>query len=158
MTLARLDEHNATNAPHKSDHAIARLIAHAAFDEHDLDIATSGLCGTFALALLDTLRERGIAAAGVVAYIGEPSTNVKRIEWRHALIETEGRLFDVEGEVERADVLENYCWGRTNKPCGFQSLDDVAFRALIVRTRNSYDRRWYADWAEALRLAARHVR
>lgn len=158
MTSARLDEHSANSAPHRLDHPIARLIADAAFDEHDLDIATSGLCGTFALALLDTLRERGIAATGVVAYIGEPSTYVKRIEWRHALIEAEGRLFDVEGEVQRADVLENYCWGRTNKPCGFQLLDDVAFRALIMRTRNSYDRRWYADWTEALRLATRHAR
>lgn len=158
MTLAPLAELNANRPPRKLAHPIAKLIDDAAFDEHDRDIATAGLCGTFALALLETLRSEGISAKGAVAYIGEPSLNPRRIEWRHALIISDGQYFDVDGEVQPAHVLENYCWGRATKPCGLQTLDDDAFRTLITRTRNSFDGRWLARWAGCLRRAARAPR
>lgn len=158
MTSALLDAQNASRALRNLAHPIAKLIDDAAFDEHDRDIATAGLCGTFALALLETLRSEGISAKGAVAYIGEPSLNPKRIEWRHALIISDGRYFDVDGEVKPTHVLENYCWGRATKPCGLQNLDDEAFRTLIIRTRNSFDGRWLARWARSLRRAARTPR
>ncbi|PZQ94670.1 MAG: hypothetical protein DI533_21705 [Cereibacter sphaeroides] len=154
MTLVLLEEPNATRPEPRSLHPIAALIERAAIDEHDRDIATSGLCGTFALALLQVLEASAIRAEPVVAFIGKPSSSWRHIKWRHALVSADGRLFDVDGEVEEAHVLENYCWGRATEACGFRRLPMKEFRTLITETRNAFDRRWLAFWLETLSKAA----
>lgn len=135
-------------------HRIAKMIAAAEFDDNQRDIATSGLCATFALALLKVARRHGANAQAVVAYVGDPSLHPAKITWRHALIEADGRYFDIEGEVEPEDVVENYCWGRTTEKCGLLALDDSRFQALINSTRNAFDAAWLKTWTAALSASA----
>lgn len=150
MTLAPPVELSARISQPDPSHRVARIIAAADFDDHQRDIATSGLCATFALALLEVARRNGAQAQAVVAYVGDPSLHPAKITWRHALIEADGRYFDIEGEVEPEHVIENYCWGRATDECGLLALDDARFQALINSTRNAFDAAWLTKWAAAL--------
>lgn len=154
MTLAPPVELSARKSQPDPSHRVARMIAAADFDDHQRDIATSGLCATFALALLKVARRHGDHAQAVVAYVGDPSLHPAKITWRHALIEADSRYFDIEGEVLPEDVIENYCWGRTTEKCGLLALDDARFQTLINSTRNAFDAAWLTKWTAALSASA----
>lgn len=149
--------------PHPDDHqsslitgrthlarAVERLIVDAEFDEHDRDIGTGGLCGTFAIALHTTLLESGIRATPTLAYVGGIPSDISEISWRHALIAVDGALFDIDGHVLPEHVLENYCWGTTSKIFGLIELEFVDFAKLIKSTRNAFDAAWLRQWTSQL--------
>lgn len=152
MTLAPLAALNAKSSTHNPARAVSRLIADAGFDDHDRDIGTFGLCGTFALALHARLSEAGITAVPVLAHVGKVPTDLAQISWRHALIEVAGVLFDIEGDIEPEDALANYCWGTTAPEVGLLRLSIDDFSAIIQRTRNAYDPSWHAQWTKTLRF------
>lgn len=136
----------------EGDHdCVDTAITAADFDEHDRDSATSGLCGTFALALADVLSERGIAYRFVLAVAGPITANVADLPWRHALVEVDGHLFDVEGEVLAEHVLENYCWKVRPDGRALVTLRDAEFRTVLESTPGTIDQSRRGEWATRIR-------
>jgi len=136
------------------------LFDQAALTEHDVDLATSGLCGTFALALYREVIRRGVPALLVFACLGKPDGtpefvpghegDIRQIRWRHALVKVGNDFYDVEGRVEVAHVYENYCWnqvvaGGVSIPVTLRQFIDI-----LRQTRSSYDGRNYVRWKRAL--------
>lgn len=151
MTLAPLAEPSPNRPPPKPARAVSRLIADTGFDDHDRDIGTAGLCGTFAMALHDRLAEAGIPAVPVLAHVGKVPCDLARLAWRHALIDVNGVLFDIEGDIEPEHAIANYCWGTTSPETGMLRVGFADFSEIIRRTRNAYDRSWYNQWTRMLR-------
>jgi hypothetical protein len=114
---------------------IAKIIGGAGLTEHDIDLATSGLCGTFALAIFRHLTNQGIPArlivvslrrkAGSPDYVSGHHRNIRHIRWRHAVVESGGAYFDIEGRIELAHAFHNYCWqgAAAASPCQSASVN-----------------------------------
>lgn len=155
MLLRRADDQFDHMIAAQADGAriVANLIDAAEFDENDRDIGTAGLCGTFAIALHTVLQSYGIAARPKLAYIGALPKDWRRIHWRHAVLEVDGKLFDVDGHVEPAHVLDNYCW-KSPDARGFHQLTFSQFSSLIKTTRNAFDVRWLTYWSDRLKNVA----
>lgn len=153
MTLAPLAELNVNWSLPNPARAVSRLIADAEFDDHDRDIGTAGLCGTFALALHSLLAEAGVTAIPVLAHVGKVPADLGKLAWRHALIEVDGVLFDIEGDIEPEHAIANYCWGTSSLEAGLLRVSLTEFAAIIRRTRNAYDQSWFAQWTTMLRAS-----
>ena len=90
----------------------------ARFGDYDLDMATSGWCGTFALALYRWLRTKGYDPKLLVfctwARGCARGTKISPIQkddilsWRHVVVEVDGRLYDVHGRVTAEDTHANF--------------------------------------------------
>ncbi len=119
------------------------------FDENDRDIATSGLCGTFALVLCEYLNSIGVQASPAIVHVG-PVTEMKNISWRHVVVKVENKFFDVEGEVLENDVIENYCWGTLSSINGILSITIEDLKTVLKSTKNSYCSRYDKKWKEKL--------
>jgi hypothetical protein len=134
---------------------VEQVVERANFSEWDVDTATSGLCGTFALAMksaFPSLRlalvcladENGMAK---IARDGQPY-------WRHVVVRDGERLFDIQGEALISDLVENYCW---NNPHGKGGIlvpigeDDLL--ALVQCDGKSFDAGYLASWTEQLQGA-----
>lgn len=146
-------------APQSMDEIVADVIERCGFNEVDLDIATSGLCGMFALALYRTLQRRGMPAelallcktnAGSIIY------NKDGVPWwRHAVVRVNGALFDVDGRVRLEDCIANYCWGWPGDGAGkLLPTTPVEFIKIMRACRdNSVDWRHQAKWRRQLKAA-----
>lgn len=92
--------------------SLEAAILAAGFDDGDRDLATAGLCGTFALALHAALGSGRLALLCLNGADGRPKPAADGIpNWRHALLEVNGGLYDVDGRIELEHAVENYCWG-----------------------------------------------
>jgi hypothetical protein len=121
---------------------IAEIVRRAGLTEHDIDLATSGLCGTFALALYRHLTNQGIPARlafvclrrkdGSPDYVPGHDGDIRHIRWRHALVESGGAYFDIEGRIELAHAFHNYCWQGAATASLCQSAS-VSLRRSFVR-------------------------
>lgn len=126
------------------------IIAGAGFDDDDRDLGTSGLCGTFALALHDALGEGRLALLCPNDATGRPlRVSGGELQWRHAVLFLDGALHDIDGKVELDHAIENYCWGNPEGDGGslvFVSRD--RFEEIMKGDSKSFDQvrleRWKA--------------
>lgn len=88
---------------------ISNIIEKTGFTSDDIDDATCGFCGTFALALHRYLRKKGIETQLAVFY-GEPWGNSTEPEelWSHFAIKYGDVFFDVRGRVEEKDIHDEF--------------------------------------------------
>ena len=138
---------------------VGEAISTAGFSDREADSATSGLCGTFALALKSAFPGLGLAllclsdreGEVVVASDGDPM-------WKHALATDGDRLYDIGGEVALADLIENYCWDNPRGKGGVLfHVDRQELEELLRRDGRSFDESRLADWSETLVLARTHL-
>jgi hypothetical protein len=131
---------------------IGEVLEAAGLDEYDRDAATSGLCGTFALALKAACPDGTFGLICMTDKTGSPVIAPDGIPfWRHVVVVDEDYLFDVDGEVLLADLIANYCWD--NKIGGTGTLLPVSedrLTAILKSDRKSFDDRWLAKWSEDL--------
>lgn len=121
------------------------------FSEHDRDLATSGLCGTFALALKDALPDVELE----LVCLTDRDNNILKAEdsepyWRHVVARHDGDLFDIEGMVFEEDVIANYCLGNSDGHGGaLLPVTSADLRSLLTTDR-SFDARHYQRWKDIL--------
>jgi hypothetical protein len=131
---------------------LAEVLATAALGEYDQDAATSGLCGTFALAMKAVCPEVSLGLICLTDKTGAVLHGRDDIPyWRHVVAKLDDELFDVDGRVELAHVVENYCWGN---PCGghgdFLPVTEKRLREILLSDRKSYDEIWLSKWIDVL--------
>jgi hypothetical protein len=93
---------------------VPQIIAEAKFTQTEIEEATEGFCGTFALALFRVLRREGVQVnliafltAGLSAKL--PYQKFGDIPWRHFAVEVgEHAFYDIRGRVSDKDVHEAY--------------------------------------------------
>jgi hypothetical protein len=138
---------------------IGEVLEAAGLDEYDRDVATSGLCGTFALALKAACPDVSFGLICMTDKTGSPVVASDGIPfWRHVVAVDQDRLFDVDGEVRLDDLIENYCWD--NKFGGTGTLLPVSedrLTAILKSDQKSFDDRWLAKWSEDLERGCRLV-
>ena len=88
----------------ESDDVAQQLISSGNFTRADIDDATCGFCGTFALALHRELQKRGIQSQLVVFSEPEWESLPGLVMWRHALVRSGENYYDVRGKVSEDDV------------------------------------------------------
>lgn len=140
------------------DTAIADIIAAANLDEYDVDAATSGLCGTFALAVKAVVPHATLSLICLTDKQGLPQVCPKGYPiWRHVVVCSGSRLFDVEGDVRLPDLVANYCW---NTPSGgggtLLPISEDCLVELLLSDRKSFDQRWFEKWVGALETGRDH--
>lgn len=93
---------------------IDSLIKRSKYSDVEIDDATSGLCGMFALALSEFLNERGITASLVVFADSERSVGFKgkygqnTSMWSHVAVKVENSIFDIRGKVNPQDIHREF--------------------------------------------------
>ncbi|RYE94933.1 MAG: hypothetical protein EOO77_43655 [Oxalobacteraceae bacterium] len=136
---------------------IARIIDLAAFDEHDCDLGTAGLCGMFALALFRAV----ITDRPQLVLIGSTNEGVPQrdrhghLYWSHAAVEIAGRYYDIEGEQQRGWMFSNYVWSlpKGREPAVIETTPGE-FISEMRSTHTAVDRRQYIEWRDRLIKAA----
>lgn len=89
---------------------IESLIKNTGFGANDIDDATCGFCGTFALALHRHLRKHGINTE-LVAFYGHPWSDDKQEPedlWSHFALKHGGDFFDIRGKVQEDDIHREF--------------------------------------------------
>ena len=104
---------------------IEMLIKKSKFTMIDKIDATCGLCGTFALALYRTLKQRGLspslAAIVLVDDAGNhhwhhnqasaEKTDESELYWKHIMVEVNGQYYDVHGKIiDLSATIKKYAW------------------------------------------------
>jgi hypothetical protein len=139
---------------------IGEVLEAAGLDEYDRDAATSGLCGTFALAFKAACPDVSFGLICMTDKTGSPVVASDGIPfWRHVVVVDQDRLFDVDGEVRLDDLIANYCWD--NKSGGTGTLLPVSedrLTEILKSDRKSFDDRWLAKWSEDLGRGSCFVR
>jgi hypothetical protein len=131
------------------------VIVAAGFDECDRDIATCGLCGTFALALKKVVPEVRLALL-----CWKTSEPVDQPWWRHVVATYQDRLYDVDGEVELNDIIDNYCWDNPERLGGYLiEITEDKLLSLLQADAKSWDSEYHSLWswklAQAIELNAK---
>lgn len=136
---------------------LERAIQSAGFDDNDVDMATSGLCATFALSMNAVRPDLGMAllccahadGSPILCEDGDPS-------WRHVVILENDQLLDIDGVVRLDQAIENYCWGHLGSGTGCLVPISRADLILLVHAdRKSFDARYFARWTAMLRSSLR---
>lgn len=84
---------------------IDQLIKRGRFSPDEIEDATCGLCGTFALALHRYLRRKGIQSQLVVfTYTLDDPLDT----WQHVAVEVGGRIYDIRGRVDPKYVNSDF--------------------------------------------------
>jgi hypothetical protein len=122
------------------------IILASNFDDGDRDVATSGLCGTFALALKKVVPD--VKLALLCWTTSEPAI---KPWWRHVVAIYKDRLYDVDGEVELRDIVDNYCWDNPERLGGhLLEIEEDSLRALLQSDLKSWDDEYFVLWANKL--------
>ncbi len=135
---------------------IEEVIEAAGFDEHDTDMGTNGLCGTFALALKTVFPEVELALICLKGLDGTIQIGKKDgiPVWKHVVALHEGMLLDVDGSVELKHVIENYCWDNKKGSGGdLLPVSEARLKEIVLSDQKSFDDRWFAKWTNDLRTA-----
>jgi len=150
------DKAQGGNAPGGASVSARAAVDLAGFTEHDRDMATSGLCGTFALALNSAFPSVRLALICLADGNGRPLfANDGDPLWRHAVGLEGDDILDVDGRVELADIVANYCWGHPAAEGGvLVEMEPGALRELLGKDRKSFDARYLSAWTDALKDAA----
>ena len=134
---------------------IQEVIAAAEFDEHDADMGTNGLCGTFALALKVVFPEVELAlvclkdAGGRIRIGKDDGIPV----WKHVVALHDGLILDVDGSVKLEHVIENYCWDNRRGSGGLLPVSEARLKEIVSSDRKSFDDRWFSKWTDDLHRA-----
>lgn len=128
------------------------IIINENFDADERDTATSGECGTFALALHRALSGAGIPSQLVLLVEVDddgnavllPDMSDDQMSWRHCAVLCQGKFYDVEGLVQIEDLEANYPWG--DEILSHVILDERDFVYQIACTHNDISDMCYRDW------------
>ena len=136
---------------------IDALLERCRFSEDDIDLATSGLCATFALSLYRDLLKRGIETDLVLICLadkdGKPACGQKsgNIFWKHVAVRHNDNYYDIYGNEKLTDMISNYCW---DNPRGSGGVPvQVTFKHLTKIMRDhkpAYDRQYRLNWKARL--------
>lgn len=131
---------------------LADVIETAGLGDDDIDIGTSGMCGTFALALKAVFPE---VELGLIVLNGGNGKPLRAKDgfyfWRHVVAICEDRLFDVEGEVLLDHVIENYCWGNVRGDGGsLVKVKELDLLAHLADEKGSLDVGHFSRWRATL--------
>lgn len=128
------------------------VIAAASFDENDVDMATAGLCGTFALAMKYVFPDVVIGLVCLSGADGEPlRADDGDPMWRHVVVMADGLHFDVDGRVLPEHVIENYCWGNPAATGGcVVPIGPLELSEILCNDNKSFDGAYLKRWATML--------
>lgn len=140
-------------------HDVETMIRIAGFGANDEDLATSGLCGTFALALKTIVPHLELnlvccsdASGGVLrCRDGDPA-------WRHVVSRDQTGIYDVGGRVALDDLVANYCWGNPHSAGGhLLTIEREALILLLHSDRKSFDAGYLRRWISMLEASLHHL-
>lgn len=121
------------------------------FSAEEQDSATSGECGTFALALYRALKEQGIASQLVLVVESDDDGNAVfldsepgQMSWRHCAVLVDEKFYDVDGLVEIDHLEANYPWG--DEILTHILLEEADFVDQILCTQNDISKLYYEEW------------
>jgi hypothetical protein len=137
--------------------SIEDVITTAGFDEWDVDAGTAGFCAAFAMAMKSRFPS---VTLGVVCYANDQGLPRRARDggllWRHAVAIHEGRLYDITGHVELADLIENHCWdNRSGKGGVLVPIGEAEMLHLAISDGPVSQARM-KDWGSQLHDAATH--
>lgn len=136
---------------------IDQIVNDANFSEDDIDTATAQYCGTFAIALYDVLKERGINGQFVLIGLANPDGTFKIDKrtgepwWRHVAVEHGGYYYDIHGKNELQWLYDNYVWGYTEGGPGMMPVTFEQLMHVLKLTGGSYSQRYRNEWEKKLR-------
>jgi hypothetical protein len=94
--------------------SIDEMIKNCSYSRDDVEDATCGLCGTFALSLYRFLKKRNINCE-IVAFCEEPGPHNRYSRdkstqwlWSHFAVEANGNIYDIRGKVNPEDVIKEF--------------------------------------------------
>lgn len=138
---------------------IDTLIETAGFDECDQDAGTSGLCGTFALALQAVVPELKLGLICLADREGQPlRAGDGDPYWKHVVAIDGEHLFDVEGHVLLEHVIENFCWDNPIGKGGVLVPIDRGDLEALLNDKKSFDQACYDRWSAMLSEQLQNVR
>jgi len=128
------------------------VVEEAGFTEYDVDLGTSGLCGTFALALKSAFPHLGLALLCLSDFDGSPLRNSRgELHWRHVVATDGDQLFDIDGRVRLDDLIQNYCWDNPKRGGGcLVAVNQRKLIAILHSDMKSFDRRYLEKWSAML--------
>lgn len=135
---------------------LARIVDAAAFSDHDRDMGTSGLCGTFALAVKSAIGDVRLA---LLCPKGEDEFPLRAedgsLQWRHAVVLHGGDIIDIDGRVLLQDIVNNYCWDAPPRAGGvLVEVGEDELLAILKSDRKSFDSGYLETWSRMLAAAA----
>lgn len=135
---------------------IAYAIAAADFSKEDVSDATTGLCGTFALALKQAYPDLALKILCLDDKKGRPQMLLGLPYWRHVVATDGHQMFDITGLITLKEMIEGYCWGNTKGKGGV--LVDIEERELVVLLKaedDAFNEHALDRWSERLREVSR---
>jgi hypothetical protein len=137
-----------------------RVIETADFSEWDVDAATCGLCGTFALAMTATFPSLHLELVCLADETGQAKiARDGQPYWRHAVVRHGERLFDIQGEAQLSDLLDNYCWNNPHGKGGkLVPINGEDLLAMLQGDGKSFDGGYLAYWIKQLEGAVSALR
>jgi hypothetical protein len=136
------------------------LIGRAKFTENDRDSATSGYCGTFAIALHQMLNQTGVSNRLVLFCLltknGEIKIGSDGIPyWRHVVVQVGNTYYDVYGRQETQWIIDEYFWrypfGGAPMPVSEKDLTHILDNTQVG---GSHSRGYFEEWLDKLEKAA----
>lgn len=133
---------------------IGALIASCGFTEHQIDTATSGYCGTFAIALHRVLLRRGIPNQLVLFCLKREDGKIAWDKdgvpwWRHVAVKVGDRYYDIEGHQEPEWIIDNYCWAHVGG-ADVLPVSEEDLIPILRKTNESHSTSYLKDWMKNL--------
>jgi len=142
--------------------AVAGLIKHAQFTDHEIDAGTSGFCAMFALALFRVLARQNLPTTPrlVLLCLADRGQILRdedhSVWWKHAAILHDGAYFDIEGRQEVEWLTWNYhlSYGSAaERECLLMETTPREFIQQLRRTPRACDRSFYLEYKRRLERA-----
>lgn len=132
------------------DVSVADTIDLADFDEYERDAGTSGLCGTFALALQRVFPHLALRLVCHKNEDGEPRRcRDGSLFWRHVVAADADGLYDIDGCGQPKDLAENYCWDNSAGGC-LVEVDPAELLSILKADQKSFDPLCFERWTARL--------
>lgn len=135
---------------------ISSAIAAADFTKEEISDATTGLCGTFALALKQAYPDVTLKILCLDDKHGRPQSLLGLPYWRHVVATDGDEMFDITGTVTLKEMIDNYCWGNTKGKGGvLVDIEERELKVLLKAEDDAFDDRALDRWTERLQEVSR---
>ncbi len=133
---------------------IEALITSAEFTEQEEDSATSGYCGTFAIALQRVLAAHGIQSQLAVFVLKNKDGSLRYDKdgvpfWRHVAVKSGDFYYDIQGKQLDEWIGENYCWGNPHG-WGVEMTTEAKLVPILNATNDSHSLSYLGAWQKRL--------
>lgn len=125
----------------KQTDEINRLIKKCRFSASDRDRATTGFCGTFALALHRFLKKQNIESQLILvcpkSNDGDyPVGNELGVSWGHVCVRVGDQYYDINGRQTPKQMFDEFIWGFGGGEAGKGYLLEITEPQLILVLRD----------------------